>query len=399
MFESIVEQATNELIEHLSRKADNTVKTKNFSSDCFEWLLDYCKKIPECWGDVVVTRLSWAHKNFDAGQKNISDYYFESINKISTAIDDLVQLFPETENVKKILPVLVAGYMYSEIPKTEEENSEASGLLAHLRYGTDMSLPPSRCRMYIKKFLPNDIAHGGFKSQKIEKLLESQALFRRALYLDIFLCAIIQYYQHGLCDIHASVECFERRSELLKLYLRFDLNELLSLTDEELYDKLNNALPNKLYNHMNYIEFGARVLYRLCVKETSSAENAKDMFDKNADKLYSTLLPFDPAEALSDLGYQTSFEEGFYNQRDDNDDDDDDDDDDDTNQALDLDSLLRSCSSLIEGTLQCIRAKQAGANANMHIPARAQVKQQIKELINKLYDLDELLGADGQMGR
>ena len=28
MFESIVEQATNELIEHLSRKADNTVKTK-----------------------------------------------------------------------------------------------------------------------------------------------------------------------------------------------------------------------------------------------------------------------------------------------------------------------------------------------------------------------------------
>lgn len=44
-------------------------------------------------------------------------------------------------------------------------------------------------------------------------------------------------------------------------------------------------------------------------------------------------------------------------------------------------------------------AKKEGTNVDIdiHITTSAKVKSQINEIVNKLYDLDDLIGADGQI--
>lgn len=402
--EDIFRKAVDEMAIFWNESAQNIANKNAILSNRFEWLNNYCDSLFERWESYVDLCLSWAHTSKKDSSKSISEFFFPTINKVSLTIDRLKMMLPNTENVNKVLPILIAKYMISDNPKSEEEDLDPRGLVAYLKYGNGTPLSPTLRDTYSKKFYPADFMYGGLRPQKIEVLLESQALFRKALYLDIFLNAIDQCYQMGGCDIHASVDLFESRSELLKLYFGYNLNELLSLSSDSLYSKLSDALHRRLCNYYNYTVFGARLLYRLCIEKAPFSESPVALFDTYAEALNNTWLPFDPDKDLADLGYQTDFSEDYCNQTDDIDDDDidDDDDDDDDDQekkTIELDSSLGNCLDLIEVILNCMHAKKEGNNIdfNICITATDQVSNQINELINKLYDLGELIEADGQI--
>ena len=397
--EDIFRKAVAEMTIFWNESVQNIANKKENSSNRFEWLNDYCDSLFERWESHVDLCLWWAHTSKKDSSKSISEFFFPTINKVSLTIDRLKMMLPNTENVNKVLPILIAKYMISDNPKSEEEDLDPRGLVAHLKYGNGAPLSPTLRDTYSKKFYPADFMYGGLKPQKIEVLLGSQALFRKALYLDIFLNAIDQCYQMGGCDIHASVDLFESRSELIKLYFGYNPDELLSLSSDSLYSKLSDALHQRLCNYYNYTVFGARLLYRLCIEKAPFSESPVALFDTYAEALNNTWLPFDLDKDLADLGYQTDFSEDYCNQTDDIDDDDDDDDDDQKKKTIELDSSLGNCLDLIEVILNCMHAKKEGNNIdfNICITATDQVSNQINELINKLYDLGELIEADGQI--
>lgn len=345
-YQHTYENAMSDIVTYWNQFPKEDIHLKKKSDQRFKWLSIYRNTVQAHWEPISPQWLHWLHKSsFTSTQnatpdqqdsnidsQNIEDFFFPALNKTNTVIEHLTAILPDTANVNKILSVLVAAYMDRSNPIPYEENTDGKGLYSIL-VDDPHKLPPSKCRTYAQVFLPLGLNHAGLKAQKMQDLAESQPLFRHALYLDIFLNGIIHEYQAGRCDIHASVYLFESKSNLLKLYFRYDLDDLMSLSKNDLYEKLNAALCKDLYYPLGYIPFGIRLLYMLCIKESDDKESADKLFKAYYGDFNGDNMLFSPLEManLSDLGYNASpiddNNEG-ENEEDDGQDDDEDDEDD-----------------------------------------------------------------------
>jgi hypothetical protein len=392
--EVVLEDAEKEIFKHWNELANNNIENKEFLDERFIWLKDYSKMVRSRWG----IHLGWLEEGKYQSEKEDKyvNFRFNSLINVDSAINELKVLLPNTTAVNKILPVLISGYMVRNSPKPVEENPDARGLYAFLLYEYGGKLPKSKCKTYIKKFHPVIVGYHGLKSQKVDKLLKSQALFRVALYLDIFLNALTQGDKNTY-DIHASVYQFEKASSLLKLYFNFDLDELMSLSESELFDKLENALNNMLCNSMNYIKFGMRVLCYLCINETGSPNSLAERYI--AESYEQTMWPFSPEEVFLGLSFFPSEDDDDYD--DDSEDWDSIDDADDEDGNWSITTVLNSQIAFVNQIIESLNVDKIQHHDPIFISDSKdpQVGTKIQLLIDRLQDLKKLLGADGQMGK
>lgn len=286
------------IIKHwraISKMKATEKNDETFPIDRFKWLSTYRDTLLPRWENTAMVSVPWTDKAYEGNkQKILYSFLYNSLNRIPEVIKELSLLLPNKENVNNILPVLIVAYIARIQPRSAEHNSSFSSIYIDLKFANNELIPPSECMKYAKIFKPLKLNHNGLKSKKFEALLESQPLFRQALYLDIFLNALVEGYQMNICDIYASVEIFEKDSQLLNLYFEYELEDLMSLSEADLYNKLKDALDNTFCNWYSYLKFAHNLLKRLCEQE---AQAKFDDYTQNFNAHF--WFPLDP-EPISD---------------------------------------------------------------------------------------------------
>lgn len=106
--EDIFRKAVDEMTIFWNESAQNIANKNAILSNRFEWLNNYCDSLFERWESHVDLCLWWAHTSKKDSSKSISEFFFPTINKVSLTIDRLKMMLPNTENVNKVLPILIA---------------------------------------------------------------------------------------------------------------------------------------------------------------------------------------------------------------------------------------------------------------------------------------------------